>query len=316
MTALSTFKPRTIADLLSHFGLVELPFQLSEDPRWQYLTPALKSCLSRTLMGVESKQGMVSVVGAYGAGKSMLVRRLTMILADNPDYDVQVISNPSYTGLQLLKHICDLYDVPRKATKLAQFDHFAQFLMSRYQEGRHPVLIIDEAQMLNDGTKGNGGLPILKQINNFSALDEKSISILLVGQEALRSNLAKHPEIESRIFTTSTLDPLNREEVGDLVEFRLQVAGWGGAPLFAPEAIDTLYVASRGIPRRVCTLAFNMMQSAFADGAFFVSGDRARAVCEREANNRGLEQALEAALTPGGPAKPEAVVAAETAVAS
>jgi type II secretory pathway predicted ATPase ExeA len=182
--------------------------------------------------------------------------------------------------------------VKRKGTKLGQFEAFAQYLMESYARGKHPVLLIDEAQLLNDGTRGNGGMPILKQINNFSALDEKSITIVLVGQEAMRANLAKHPEIESRIFTTSTLDPLNRQEVADLVEFRLQVAGWGGAPLFAPEALDALYVASRGIPRRVCTLAFNMLQSAFADGAFFVSGDRARAVCDREAANRGLELAV------------------------
>lgn len=293
-----TFQPRGLAELLSHFGLVELPFQLSEDPRWQYLTPHLKSCLSRTLMGIESKQGMVSIVGAYGAGKSMLVRRLMMILDQQPEYDVQVISNPSYTGLQLLKLIGDLYGVKRKGTKLGQFDAFAEFLMQRYREGKHPVLIIDEAQMLSDGIRGNGGLPILKQINNFSALDEKSLSIVLVGQEGMRLNLAKHPEIESRIFTTSTLDPLNRQEVADLVEFRLQVAGWGGAPLFAPEALEWLYVGSRGIPRRVCTLAFNMLQSAFAEGAFFVSGERARVVVEREATNRGehLAEAAPAAV--------------------
>jgi general secretion pathway protein A len=283
------FKPRTLADLLSHFGLVELPFQLSEDPRWQFLTPQLKACLSRTIMGIESRQGMVSLVGAYGAGKSMMIRRLVTVLAENPAYDIQVISNPSYTGLQLLKMIGDLYDVKRKGTKLGQFEAFSQYLMDTYAEGRHPVLIIDEAQLLNDGIRGNGGMPILNQITNFSALDEKSITIVLVGQEAMRANLARHPEIESRIFTTSTLDPLNRQEVADLVEFRLQVAGWGGAPLFAPEAIEALYVASRGIPRRVCTLAFNMLQAAFADGAFMVSGERARAVCEREAGNRGLD---------------------------
>ena len=231
---------------------------------------------------------MVSLVGAYGAGKSMMIHRLVTVLAENPAYDIQVISNPSYTGLQLLKMICDLYDVKRKGTKLAQFEAFSQYLMDTYAQGRHPVLIIDEAQLLNDGTRGNGGMPILKQINNFSAMDEKSISIVLVGQEALRANLAKHPEIESRIFTTSTLDPLNRDEVADLVEFRLQVAGWGGAPLFAPEALEALYVGSRGIPRRVCTLAFNMMQAAFAEGAFFISGERARAVVEREAANRGV----------------------------
>lgn len=290
------FKPRTLADLLSHFGLVELPFQLSEDPRWQFLTPQLKACLSRTIMGIESRQGMVSLVGAYGAGKSMMIRRLVTVLAENPSYDIQVITNPSYTGLQLLKMICDLYDVKRKGTKLAQFEAFSQYLMDTYAKGKHPVLLIDEAQLLNDGTRGNGGMPILKQINNFSALDEKSITIVMVGQEAMRANLAKHPEIESRIFTTSTLDPLNRQEVADLIEFRLQVAGWGGAPLFAPEAIDALYVASRGIPRRVCTLAFNMLQAAFADGAFFVSGDRARMVCDREAANRGLDLSAGAEL--------------------
>ncbi|MEB3328145.1 MAG: AAA family ATPase [Candidatus Sericytochromatia bacterium] len=288
MTTLTApFQLKTLADLLSHFGLVELPFQLSEDPRWQFLTPPLKACLTRTIMGIESRQGLVSIVGAYGAGKSMLVRRLVTILAESPAYDVQVISNPSYTGLQLLKHICDLYGVARRGTKLGQFDAFATYLMEAYAQGRHPVLIIDEAQLLSDGIRGNGGLPILKQINNFSAMDEKSISVVLVGQEGLRLNLARHPEIESRIFTTSTLDPLNREEVADLLEFRLQVAGWGGAPLFAPEAIEALYVASRGIPRRVCTLAFNMMQAAYADGAFYISGERARAVCDREAAARG-----------------------------
>jgi type II secretory pathway predicted ATPase ExeA len=130
------FKPRTLADLLSHFGLVELPFQLSEDPRWQFLTPQLKACLSRTIMGIESRQGMVSLVGAYGAGKSMMIRRLVTVLAENPAYDIQVISNPSYTGLQLLKMIGDLYDVKRKGTKLAQFDAFSQYLMDTYAEGR------------------------------------------------------------------------------------------------------------------------------------------------------------------------------------
>lgn len=287
MNATTAFRPRTIAELLGHFGLVELPFQLSEDPRWQLLTPGLKACLTRTVMAIEGRQGLASVVGAYGAGKSMMVRRLVSILAEDPCLDVQVISNPSYTGLQLLKHIGDLYQVPRKGTKLGQFDAFAQFLMQRYEEGRHPVLIVDEAQLLNDGLKGNGGLPILKQINNFSAWDAKSISVVLVGQEALRTNLAKHPEIESRIFTTSSLDPLSRDEVAALIEFRLQVAGWGGAPLFAPEAIEAIYLASRGVPRRVCTLAFNMMQHAFADGAFMVSGERARAVVAREAAARG-----------------------------
>jgi general secretion pathway protein A len=286
-TLTAHFQVKTLADLLSHFGLVELPFQLSEDPRWQYLTPHLKACLTRTIMGIESRQGMVSVVGAYGAGKSMLVRRLVSILSEHEGYDVQVISNPSYTGLQLLKHICDLYNVPRKGTKLGQFDAFATYLVEAYTQGRHPVLIIDEAQLLSDGIRGNGGLPILKQINNFSALDAKSVSVVLVGQEALRQNLARHPEIESRIFTTSTLDPLNREEVAELIDFRLQVAGWGGAPLFAPEALEALYIASRGIPRRVCTLAFNMMQAAHAEGAFFISGERARRVCEREAAARG-----------------------------
>ena len=47
----------------------------------------------------------------------------------------------------------------------------------------------------------------------------------------------------------------------------------------------------------MCTLAFNMLQSAFAEGAFFVSGERARVVVEREAANRGEHLAEEAGLT-------------------
>jgi hypothetical protein len=39
-----------------------------------------------------------------------------------------------------------------------------------------------------------------------------------------------------------------------------------------------------------------MLQAAFADGAFFVSGDRARMVCDREAANRGLDLSAGAEL--------------------
>jgi hypothetical protein len=59
----------------------------------------------------------MSVVGAR-LRQVDAVRRLVTILSDNPSYD-EVISNPSYTGLQLLKP-CATCTACRARAKLGQ----------------------------------------------------------------------------------------------------------------------------------------------------------------------------------------------------
>ena len=50
------------------------------------------------------------------------------------------------------------------------------------------------------------------------------------------------------------LDALTREDTGNLIDFRLMVAGRRDS-LFTTAAVDDIYLISSGVPRQICALA-------------------------------------------------------------
>jgi type II secretory pathway predicted ATPase ExeA len=112
------------------------------------------------------------------------------------------------------------------------------------------VLIIDEAQKLY-----STHLELIRQMLNFESRGAgKLLQIVLIGTPELRPLLSQEPTLESRVAVYAYLDALTREDTGNLIDFRLMVAGRRES-LFSADAVDDIYLTSSGVPRTICAMA-------------------------------------------------------------
>ena len=227
------------------------PFSTSPDPRFLFLTDALREAAAKVRYVLDRRQGLTVLYGPVGMGKSSLTRLLYGEYAARPDVRAVYVPNPQYdTGLALLKAVGDEFGVARRRARIDQQHEFQRFLVEQYREDRNVVVFLDEAQRFAG--------PVLETIRtmlNFETDEAKLVQIVLTGQMELRDRLRDPTKkaLRSRIFTSSTLAPLTLDATAAMIRYRLEQAG---APdLFEPAAIERLYHWTRGVPRSVCKVA-------------------------------------------------------------
>jgi general secretion pathway protein A len=232
--------------MLKFYGLKEPPFSLSPDPRFLYISLQHQAAIGKTQYILSHRQGLKVIFGDVGLGKTTMVRRLNAILQDDPQYVVAFINTPRFRSEhQFLLRIAEEFGVTPKRSGYETLGALEQALVALYQEGKIPVLIIDEAQMLVGQQ-----FELLRQLLNFETDSAKLIQIVLAGQNELRAKLRQKRALQSRIAMQSTLEPLAPAEVAELISFRLAVAG-RDKQLFTEDACEHIYEFSRGVPREV-----------------------------------------------------------------
>ncbi len=244
----------------SFYGFREMPFNITPDPRFLYLSPTHQEALQHLKYGVQEKKGFIALVGEVGCGKTTLCRRFLNEL-DPSHYDTALILNPRVTETQMLKAI--LTELGETKLARSQNDLVAQVnrvLLERIERGRDIVLIIDEAQNLK--------FDVLEQIRLLSNLEtdkQKLLQIVLMGQPELREVLARDElrQLRQRILVHYELRPLTDIDTEHYIQHRLTLAGGNGRPSFTSWALRAIHRGSRGIPRVVNNLCDKAMLSAF-----------------------------------------------------
>src|SRR5260370_17272869 len=56
------------------YGLKEMPFALTPDPRYIYFTPSHTEVMANLHYGIESGKGLIVVTGEVGTGKTTMLR--------------------------------------------------------------------------------------------------------------------------------------------------------------------------------------------------------------------------------------------------
>lgn len=121
-----------------------------------------------------------------------------------------------------------------------------------------PVLAVDEAQHLRSDV-----LEELRLLTNYEMDSQNRLCLLLVGQAELRRRIgmAVHEPLNQRIVVRHHLGGLGREELPSYLQHLLRLAGTE-LPLFEPPALEALFQASSGLPRKVNLLAHHALTAA------------------------------------------------------
>ena len=110
---------------------------------------------------------------------------------------------------------------------------------------------------------------------------QNRMCLLLVGLTELRRRLsmAVHESLAQRIVVRHHLGGLSRDELPDYLTHRLRLAGCE-LPLFEPAAVEALFQATQGMPRKVNRLAHYALTSAALQKAKTVATEHVQAALE------------------------------------
>jgi general secretion pathway protein A len=256
---------------LRFYGLRELPFELTPNPKFLYLTTAHREALANLQYGLTTAKAVTVVTGEAGTGKTTLIRTA---LESPACRNVRCIylTNPGLTRDEFVEMLARGFELsPAAATsKATLLTELERVLRDRRARGEVTALIVDEAQRLSDEL-----LEEIRLLANIETSTEKLLPLVLVGQPefADRLNQVGLRQLKQRVALRCEIAPLSVAEAAAYIAYRIRTAGGDASRLFTREAVTLIHELSHGIPRTVSVICDNALLSGFAAGRQPVSRD-------------------------------------------
>lgn len=242
---------------LRHFALTRYPFDNALDSETLFSAATQLEAEAR-LRHLLQLRGIGLLTGEPGSGKTCLCRKLSAALHTGL-YRVFYIPLSTGNVMDTYKSIAWELGLPTERNRAGAFRLIRTEVSRLCLEAKQlPVLIIDEAHHLR-----NDVLEDLRLLTNYAMDSDNRLCLLLVGLTELRRRLAMavHESLAQRIVVRYHLGGLSREELGDYLTHRLRLAGCE-LPLFEPAAVEALFQASQGLPRKIARLAHYALTAA------------------------------------------------------
>src|SRR5688572_17969750 len=165
----------------TYWNLAEPPFDNSPNPKFFYLSPEHEEALLRLVYAVRHRKGCALLSGEYGCGKTTISRALIQRLeADR--YEVGLLTNPSWNGIDFLREILYQLGVDTAERSKPELLHQINDLLFRnFQAGRDTVIIVDEAQLIDD----DAVFEELRLLMNFQTDERFLVTVVLIGSPEL-----------------------------------------------------------------------------------------------------------------------------------
>lgn len=248
---------------LRHFGLNQLPFNLTPDTEFYCELPTHREALNVLLVALQSGEGFIKITGPVGTGKTLLCRKLLNELGD--PFVTAYIPNPHLTPDTLYRSIAQELniDLEQGCEQNRVLSLINQHLLNASASGQKIVLLIDEAQAMPIET-----LETLRLLTNLETEKQKLLQIVLFGQPDLDDVLSTESigQLRQRITFSYALRPLSKRQAYDYLQHRLAVAGNTRSDILSRWVVGRLHAYSRGIPRLLNVLAHKALLVAYGKG--------------------------------------------------
>jgi len=279
----------------THFGLSQAPFNITPDPSFLYLSTSHREGLAQLSYGIRARKGFVVLTGEVGTGKTTLIHALLNDL--NGSAQTALIFSTIVSPADLLRSVCEEFGLVESKRPLGEIHDYLvslnEFLLESYRKGENCALIIDESQNLSAEV-----LESIRLLSNFETSKDKLLQILLVGQPELagRLNSPELRQLKQRVMLRHHLRVLSQQECCEYVSNRLKVAGGGDRTIFTPNALESIYSYSGGIPRIVNVLCDNALLTGYALGRKEIDAGIIREVAEDLSITTNLEPRFRPAI--------------------
>ena len=246
------------------YGLRELPFELTPNPKYLFLTRQHREALSTLEYGLFSAKGVTALIGEVGTGKTTLIHAA---LESERCRDVTCVylNNPALTRDEFLETLSLRFGLSAQAgaSKAALLDELERVLLERRARGQITALVIDEAQSLSGEL-----LEEVRLLANSETATEKLLPLVLAGQPELRDRLNEPGlrQLKQRVTLRCEITPFNQQDTASYMAKRIRTAGGDAAKLFTREAVMLIHERSGGIPRMISVICDNALLTGFGLG--------------------------------------------------
>jgi N-acetylmuramoyl-L-alanine amidase len=288
---------------LDFYRLHQQPFGVTPDPAYLYPSQTHCEALDALTEGILDGRGFLALIAEPGMGKTTLLYQVLEGLRDTAR--AAFLFQTQCNSREFFQYLLSELGVDSTGMGLvAMHNKLNEMLFAEMLAGRRFVLIVDEAQNLDDSV-----LETIRLLSNFETSNTKLLQIVLAGQSQLGEKLGQKrlAQLLQRITVVKRLEALSPEETAGYIRHRLKVAGYCGEGLFEPEALALVAERSQGVPRNINKICFHALLEAHAQGCQTISPD----IVEKA--DRSLEVLAAARPTPAPSPAPSGAASEVTA---
>lgn len=247
---------------LDFYNLNELPFELTPNSKYLFLTTRQREALSNLEYGLFGAKAVTVLIGEAGTGKTTLLQA-TLESERCRHVRCVFLTNPALTRDEFVYMLATRFDMDgaAKTSKAVLLERLERKLKQCRAQGEVTALVVDEAQRLSTEL-----LEEIRLLANMETPTEKLLPLVLAGQPELAARLDEPQlrQLKQRVALRCEIVPFTLAETAAYIAGRIKLAGGVPTRLFTREAVTTIYERSGGIPRTINVICDNALVSGMA----------------------------------------------------